>query len=267
MCPLDSSLSAARARTLFAMNGTRQLVFSFVLAVSVLSAVAQPVADCGNVREAGFEKDYRAASREERHIVESFHFTAEVEALIRGKSGSLMQDLAYTLRHFPNHHRALASLTRLGERARWRTLPDLPYTIDCYFRRAAALARDDGVVYSLYAIFLFRTDRTGDAFAAIDRAIEIAGENGLAHYNIGLVLLEQSQFERALTQAHRAAALGVARTDLRDRLAAAGKWRERESELASTAAKPLPPGAAASDVSAPLDLPEVPVAPAPVETR
>lgn len=46
------------------------------------------------------------------HLVEIAHFTPEVEHLVRGKSGAIYGDLDYTLRAFPNHHRALWSMVR-----------------------------------------------------------------------------------------------------------------------------------------------------------
>ena len=175
------------------------------------------------------------ATPKARHLVESFHFTPEVEALLRGKSGSLNQDIAYTLRHFPNHHRALVAVMRLGDRYKAERIPDVPYSIDCYFRRATQLAPDDSIARMLYASYLFRKDRTVEANLQVDRAMELAAENGLTHYNIGLVLLEHRQLERALQQAHRALALGYPRTDLKERLITSGRWRD-----------PEPPAAAAS---------------------
>src|SRR6185436_20726046 len=50
-------------------------------------------------------------------MMENFHFTPKVEALIGGQSEvSIANDLEFVLRYSPNHHRALVALTRLAER-------------------------------------------------------------------------------------------------------------------------------------------------------
>jgi hypothetical protein len=237
------------------MNTAQPLRWHTALAALLLMVAGGPVVaqqntGCGHPREMGFERDYRLVPREARLLVENFHFTPEVEALVRGKSGSIVQDVSYTLRHFPNHPRALVSMMRLGERVKTEHLPTAPYSIDCYFKRAVQLAPDDGIVRTLYASFLFSKNRVADANLQVDKARELASGNGLTHYNIGLVLIEHKQWDRALEQAHEALALGFPRPELKDRLVAAGKWREplapADAASGPTAASAPTPAAAAS---------------------
>ena len=204
---------------------TRLALFTVTVSAGC-AALAQPVPGCGDLRELGQEQDYRRAAKREKDLVERNHFTPAVEALISGAQGLLNQDIAYTLRWFPNHHRALVSLTKLAERNRWAPLPDMKYSVDCYFRRATQLAPDDGIARMLYATYLFKVNRVDEALAQTDRSVMLADDSALSHYNIGLVLVEQQQYERALQQAQRAMALGYNRTELKQRLVAAGQWRD-----------------------------------------
>lgn len=55
--------------------------------------------------------DYTSPTdRKHLGIVEHYHFTSDVEHLRKGASGSIALDLDYTLRAFPNHHRALNAM-------------------------------------------------------------------------------------------------------------------------------------------------------------
>lgn len=159
-------------------------------------------------------------------LVESHHFTPQVEALIRGQEGTLAGDLDYTLRVFPNHHRALAALMRLWERTKSPQPGDLPRPVECYFERAVRFQPDDTTARLLYATFLHKDKRKREALEQLDRARFHAGDNGFTHYNIGLVCLDVGEPDQALIQAHRAMSLGFERTALKDRLVALGRWRD-----------------------------------------
>src|SRR5882672_10328606 len=64
---------------------------------------------CGALPNAYGPFDYRI-EHDKLAIVEAYHFTSQVELLIRGQSGALGADLDYTLRAAPNHHRALVAM-------------------------------------------------------------------------------------------------------------------------------------------------------------
>jgi tetratricopeptide (TPR) repeat protein len=197
-------------------------------------AFAQPSpASCGPLQALLF--DYRTDQKQYK-VVEEFHFTPEIEALLRGKSGTLGQELNYTLSNVPNHHRALISLTRYGEKMKSPQPPDLRYPIECYFERALRFKPDDNVARLLYANFLAHGQRTADATRQLEIAASNAGDNAFTHYNIGLIYFEMKVYDRALAQAHKAAALGFGRTALREQLQAAGKWREPTVATAAAAA-------------------------------
>lgn len=210
--------------------------------------IDQPNHPCGSLlkQEGGYGPfDYRT-QRDKLSIVESFHFTAKVESLSAGQSGTIGGDLDYTLRAFPNHHRALVALTRWTERNRTDRTDGMNYPVYCYYDRALRFAPNDTIVRALYAQFLHKAKRTDDALAQLDRAVVDAGDNPLSLHNLGLVYAEMGAFDRALKMAHRAAELGMPdeRSTLRDQLVKAGRWRAPEPAPAGAAGASAPAAAA-----------------------
>ena len=214
----------------------------------IAGAQAQTSA-CGPIANAYGPFDYRVyKGRNEIKIVEDFHFNAAVENLIKPMSSQFFGgDFDYTLRASPNHHRALISLTRYAERVKLPTLPGMHYPVECYFDRAIRFARDDLVVRMIYAGYLGRQGRAAEAMAQLDYVVVYAGDNAFTHYNAGLGYLELREFGKALNRAHMAAQLGLPRTELRDKLKAAGKWAEPAPSTDAAVPVPVPvPDAAAS---------------------
>lgn len=193
--------------------------------------------------------DYRKASPAARANVEDFHFTAKVERLAGGQTTHIPgPDLNYTLRAFPNHHRGLNAVTRLSERDRKDKPEGMEWPVECYFERALRFVKDDTVVHSLYAHWLVQRKRPQEAERQLKLSLALAGDNPLSHFSIGLIYFEMGLFDQASVQARLAQTLGWARTDLIDKLKAAGQWREAptaESIAAEPAASASGSGAAA----------------------
>lgn len=225
-----------------------------LLALSVLMAAGPALAQtgaaaCGSLQNGSNGPfDYRV-DRDKLKIVEDFHFTPQVEALVSGQSSVISGDLDYTLRAFPNHHRALIAMSRLGLRHKSLTAPQAPRSVECYFDRALRFRPDDTVARMLYATYLRDIKRLPDALKQVDQAIEIGKDNAFTQYNAGLVLADMGEFERALQQAHKAEAMGFMRKELREKLQAAGKWAAPSGAggpQAAAATAPAPPASAAS---------------------
>jgi tetratricopeptide (TPR) repeat protein len=196
---------------------------------------------CGPLKTGYGPFDYRTATTFQRNLVEGAHFLPHIESLVRGRTPageSLGSNIDYTLRAFPNHHRALVSMMRYGERRKTPKPPGAEYTIECYFDRAIRLTPDDNVVRMLYATFLAKQARESDAEAQLKVVAESAAENPLTLYNLGLVYFDLKRYDQALEFAHKASALGMPRTELKDKLRAVGKWQEptQEAPLTSTPA-------------------------------
>jgi tetratricopeptide (TPR) repeat protein len=178
-------------------------------------------------------------------LVEGAHFTPEVENLIKGITSSLGGELDYTLRAYPNHHRALLSLARLAKRTKSAQPFGLHYSVECYFERGIRFRPDDTTVRMIYAIFLFDNARPADAERQLEQVDKLSGDNGFAHYNMGLIYFERNQFDKALIQAQKAFSLGFTRPDLYNKLKAAGKWTAPEPR---TEEPVKTPPSAASDI-------------------
>lgn len=211
---------------------------------------------CGSLENAFGPFDYRVERGPNLRIVEGAHFTAQVEALVRGQTAvSPSGDLDYTLRAFPNHHRALMAVMRFGEKSKSPQPRDLRYSIECYFDRALRFKSDDVIVRMIFATFLSANQRAPEAQAQLEKATELAKDNPFTHYNIGLIYLSMKAYDKALAQAHVAYGMGFTQTALKDGLVAAGKWTE----------PPAPPSPAPAEQSPPAQA--TPAAPASSEAK
>ncbi len=228
--------SKARRRGLWALSGA-----ALALTLFGAPASAQPAQACGSLSNGqNGPFDYRVERGRKLAVVEEFHFTSKVENLLAGQSGELGQDLDYTLRAFPNHHRALLAMARFAKRAKRDTAPHAAFTVDCYFERALRFKADDTTARLLYANFLNENGRKEEAAKQVSVAVEQAPDNPFTQYNAGLIFADLGLFDRALKQAHIAMAAGFLRSELKDRLVAAGKWVEpaeiQSGESAASAA-------------------------------
>ena len=193
---------------------------------SPLAVAQQAQSACGNALVNTFgPHDYRVEHGYNRRIVEDNHFTLRVESLISGVSTSLGSDIDYTLRAFPNHHRALISMMNLGARMKSPMPPGAQFSVECYFMRALQFRQDDTIVRMIYAKYLATNGRKPEAIRQLETVSQGAKENGFTQYNAGLIYFEMGEFDKALLQAHRAMSLGFERSGgLRQQLEKASKW-------------------------------------------
>jgi tetratricopeptide (TPR) repeat protein len=175
--------------------------------------------------------------------VEPFHFTREVEALVRGKSSDIVGDLSYTLRQIPNHHRALNSMMR------WQLEHKLPadaperliYPMECYFERALAMGTNDPAIYVLQGIFFHRSKQYQDSLRSYDRALAINPNLAELHYNLGLLLIDMKDYAKAREHAERAYELGYPMPGLRNKLQRLGYWTAKPAAATTPTAGTAPP--------------------------
>ncbi len=219
------------------------LGLTFFAPIALAQNPNEPGSSCGAPLNTYGPFDYRSASQQSRSLVENAHFTRGVENLTGGGSGSIAKDIAYTLAVFPNHPRALVAMERLAVKEKRDPPAQTNLTVECWYERAIRWRNTDLVVRMLFADYLIRNKRTPQAIQQLDFVSQQAADNPFTHYNAGLLYLDAQVAEKALRQAHRAMALGFPRTDLRDRLVAAGQWQEPVAEApaapaASTASQP-----------------------------
>ncbi len=195
--------------------------------LTIGSAMAQSAAPvCGPLENHFGPFDYHT-QKQKLALVEQFHFTPQVESLVGGKSSAAVAgDLNYTLKAFPNHHRALMSMMRLGEKLKVSQPDGADYPVECYFERALRFRPQDSTVRMIYATYLFKGQRALEAQRELELAALAAGDNALTHYNIGTIYFENQHYEQALAHAHKAYALGLTQPTLRDQLKLRGKWQD-----------------------------------------
>lgn len=200
--------------------------FAILMGFYISSGMAG-VIDCGRLENHFGPLDYRSAPRADIDIVERYHFTSKVQSLIAG-STSLTPggDLGYTLKVFPNHHRALMVAMKYAEKTKKDPPPELMYSIQCWFDRAERFRPDDSVVQALYGTFLIRNGNTKEGLARLEHSIEMGGENGNIYYIIGLAYFDAKMYDKSLESAHRAYQLGFTLPGLKFKLKKVGKWTE-----------------------------------------
>jgi tetratricopeptide (TPR) repeat protein len=164
--------------------------------------------------------DYNAGKDQLRiSQVEQHHFDADTENLVRGVSGSVGSDIDFLVRYSPNHHRGLAALVRLAVKDKAPQPRDVKIPVECYLLRALEFAPNDAEVMKIYASYLSRLGRNAEALERLEQADKIVPDDLIVAYNIGLLLVEKRDFERARAYAKEAYAGGIQFPGLRDKLA------------------------------------------------
>lgn len=172
----------------------------------------------------------RGSLKTELDIVEPHHFPAEVENLIKGHaSGDNPEgDIDYTLRAWPNHHRALLSIIKFQLNIQknispWKHLGTPP---ECYLQRAIHFSPDDSVSYSLYGYYLKNMGKLEEAKKYYQKALKIDPENEKFAYSYSLLLIEIKEYDEALKYAKIAYQSGRAPKGLKNMLEKLGVWKE-----------------------------------------
>lgn len=209
--------------------------------------------ECGTLKNAYGPFDYRTSLGTERlHVVEAFHFDSNVENLRKGMSGTLGGDIGYTLRAFPNHHRALMSMIRLGYLLKAPKAPGAPFSVVCSLMRAEAFQPDDVMVKVIYGHHLLRQGQRATALEKLNAAHASSGKDANVAYNLGLAFFDAGDFGNSLENAHEAYRLGFPLPGLRDKLKRAGRWKDAPPATAELKARPVEASPAGSTADAPI---------------
>ena len=110
------------------------------------------------------------AAKDQRRIseVESHHFDARVESLVRGKTGhGPGSDIDFLVRYSPNHHRGLAALVRLSLRDKTPKPIGVNIPVECYLLRALEFKPSDAEVHKIYGTYLARLGRHAEAIGTV----------------------------------------------------------------------------------------------------
>lgn len=211
------------------MNMNKFLRFAMALTICFgTEAHAAPMNFCGELTNAYGPFDYRRRAEfpDNFHIVETVHFTADIENGIRGNTSTIGGDLDYTLRAIPNHHKALNTLAMLALRDHAVELQGMHYPVECWFNRAVRFTPDDAAVYSTYGSYLFSLGQINRAGEMFKQGLTHDPDNITLNYNLGLVYLKQQNYDMAETYAKKAYAAGYPLPGLKNKLIEAHHWDE-----------------------------------------
>ena len=196
-----------------------------IVALALGASRAHAFEECGELANAYGPFDYRT-SRDKLVVVETYHFTQDVEALRSGATGQIASDIDYTLRASPNHTRALIAMANLGRKLNTDQPPGAKYSLPCYFDRAIRFADNDPMVHLVYGTYFARVGKQKEAVEQLEVALKLDQGNANIHYNLGLVYLDLKNYPKAREHAQRAYDLGFTLPGLRKRLEAAGQWTQ-----------------------------------------
>ena len=190
--------------------------------------------------------DYRTAPPKAKLAVESYHYTPEVQQMLRGHTTTkLAADVAYTLNVFPNHHNALKTMADWSIKTKRNPPEGSRYTVECWFDRGLRFRPDDPMVKMIFGNYLLQIGKSVEAVKQLEEAGRLDSRNANLHYNLGLAYVKLKRFDDALRSAHIAYEGGFPLPGLRNQLKRAGVWREPQP----SSREPKSGGAALSDPS------------------
>ncbi len=172
-----------------------------------------------------FDYNERANYPRQLRLVEGSHFTPMVESLTDGnRSSTPYGDIAYTLRAWPNHHRALNSLSRYQFRLKNNSKSSIRIPAECWFQRAINYSPNDATVYMLYAMHLQKHGKLKLAETNYQKALKLDQNHTQTHYNYGLLLVKKKQYKRAREHAQVAYKRSFPLAGLKNKLKKVGHW-------------------------------------------
>ncbi|MFC6669014.1 tetratricopeptide repeat protein [Marinobacterium aestuariivivens] len=187
----------------------------------VLAFSSYSLGDCGSVYDEKYGPyDYTDERQRARMLgtVERRHFTEKVRSLNKGgETGSIMGDIGYTLRKFPNHYPALMTLVKYSDYETVKYDPFVQEKIDCFFVRAIEFKPSDHRVYHIYGIYLFGKEDYKASIENYRKALDIE-DSAEVHYNIGLAYLKVGDIKSAEFHAAQAYKKGYPLSGLKNLL-------------------------------------------------
>ncbi len=178
----------------------------------------------------GVPQDYRDHSKKPRlKNVEEHHFTSSVEQIRPGggRSATVIDDINYTLRAFPNHHKALYAIMRYSWKYKGKEFGTVAPP-ECHFQRTLSIFNDDPVVHMLYGIYLHKAGNLKMALMEYQAAEQLEFNSSELSYNMGLLFTELKDYPNARKYAEKAYSAKYPLPGLRKKLMRLGEWLEAE---------------------------------------
>jgi tetratricopeptide (TPR) repeat protein len=138
-------------------------------------------------------------------------------------SWNVMNNLHFVLHKVPNDARALDLLIK-WDAAGGRDQRYAPPV--CYFTWARQFAPDDPTVWNYGGYYFYRNGDRERALRWWEEAIAIDPDNAEAHYNLGVMMVDEGRFADARSHAWAAYAAGYPLQGLREKLLRAGQWQD-----------------------------------------
>lgn len=161
------------------------------------------------------------------YLVQMAHFTPEVENLIKGNTSDLEGDLDYTLRAYPNHHRALLSMIRYQLNIKHKIMAGpLRVPPECYLQRAIAFSPKDETAYSLFGYYLRKIGQPKEAEKYYEKAFKLNPKNAKVAYSYSLLLIDLKRYDDALKYAKIAYQSKGTPEALKQKLKKLKAWKE-----------------------------------------
>jgi len=232
---MNNNLQQIKNRTLFLSVG---YVAVFIIIIFTID-YARASVTCGNPFVNGYGPyDYTNPNhyQEKLPIVEKHHLQNDVidNALLIGpkteKPLYVVGNLDYTLRAFPNHHKALMAMgnylsyLKKEEPDEYMIMVKKFRTAECYFQRAIEFKPNDAYVYLLHGILLYKNNDLKKSIEQLNKAEALKPDNAEIQYNIGLIYFKQNEIDLSVKHAKKAYSLGFPLPYLRDELEKLGKW-------------------------------------------
>ncbi|MGI0116706.1 tetratricopeptide repeat protein [Zooshikella sp. RANM57] len=204
-----------------------RIIVFIIYAAFITPITAFGESDCGSLENHYGPYDYTNPVHVQKRlpIVERHHFSSDVEFLKHGITGAAMGDVSYTLKAFPNHHRALFTVIRYYTQVNRPSNTHKYFSAECFFDRAIRFKPSDGTVHMLYGIYLHRLKKYDEALKSYETALKLSTNKAEVHYNMGLLYADMQQYNKALAHAHEAYKSGYPLQGLKNRLVRANAWR------------------------------------------
>lgn len=142
-----------------------------------------------------------------------------------------INNMDYTLRHFPNHYPALYLVSKRERTERERiekqgkyfdepkSSAGFPATAECYFERAVRFRPNDPTVHMLYGIHLHLLGKLDQALQEYKKSEQIYPNNSELQYNLGLLYFDRKEYNLARQHAQKAYTMGYPLRGLQEKLA------------------------------------------------
>lgn len=214
-----------------------------MISIVMFSPAFSAEIDCGPLVNDGLTWDYNDpknwqpsadAPQSRIKLVENVHFKPYIEALIKGNTSGEdpFGDIEYTLRRFPNHHRALWAISRYFRSTKYKAsakrnvnrFGDWKRTPHCFFDRAIRFRPNDSKVRTIYAAHLHLSGASDQSLEQYRVAESLGADSPDFYYNYGLLLFDLKKYPESKQMAINARNQGHPLQGLINKLDNAGYW-------------------------------------------